>query len=213
MGHVAASLSPSVSVSRRAWWLAVVTVAYNFAEGALALWLGHETTSWGVFSFGLDAVAESLSGMVILWRFAPGLSHAEQHRYVRREQRAVTLIGWSFLVLACFIALEAGQRLFEGVHSHAHGMVFVVAGLSLAVKPTLFWMKWRLGQRLGSAALRADAKQTLACAGLSAALLLGLLAQHELGIWQADAILALLIAAALVREGVHTLRHRHILCC
>ncbi|MCS6966554.1 MAG: cation transporter [Candidatus Kapabacteria bacterium] len=198
--------------NRHAWTLALVTVAYNFAEGALALWLGHAAHSWGIVSFGLDAVAESFSGMVILWRFAPGLGWVESQRYARREQRAVVLVGISFLGLAVLIGVEALQRLLENVHAHAHGMAFLIAAVSLIVKPTLFWAKWRLGRRLRSIALCADAKQTLACAGLSAALLIGLVLQHWLGLWQADAVLAFLVAAVLVREGIHTLRHRHILC-
>ncbi len=209
-----ALLSPSLRVrGRLAWALALVTVAYNFAEGVIALWIGHGADSWGVVSFGVDAVAESLSGMVVLWRFAPAVSAWESARYEQREQRAVLLIGISFLIVAAAIAFEAVQRLLTGRHGHAHELAFVVAAVSLVVKPSLFWFKWRLGHELHSPALRADAKQTLACAALSATLLLGLLAQRLFGLWQADALLALIIAAVLVREGVHTLRHRHLLCC
>lgn len=190
-----------------------MTVAYNFAEGAAALWIGHVSSSWGVMSFGIDAVAESLSGSVILWRFAPQLGYAERQHYARREQRAVRLIGLSFLLLAAVVAGEAIQRLVGAAHAHAHELAFYLAGVSLGVKPLLFWAKWRLGGQLRSEALRADAKQTLACAGLSAAVLVGLIVHRWTGFWQADAILALLIAAVLYREGVHAFRHRHLLCC
>ncbi len=207
------SLAAGVRAARLAWFLALATVAYNFAEGAAALWLGHLSESWGIISFGLEAVVESLSGAVILWRFSPALSPEERRRSSSREQRAVLLLGWSFLVLAAFIAVEAVERMLGHVVAHPHGLVFVLAGISVMVKPLLFWAKSRLGRRLGSAALLADAKQTLACAGLSAALLVGVLVREWVGLWQADSLLALLIAAVLVREGIHTLRHRHILCC
>ncbi len=201
------------SLSRLAWWTAFFTVVYNFCEGVFALWAGHIGSSWGVISFGIDAVAESLSGGVILWRFAPGIRADERERFAQRERRAVVLIGLSFLVLSMVVFVEAIQRLLGHVHAEEHGLAFIVAGVSLVVKPLLFGMKWYLGQRLQSEALRADAKQTLACAGLSAALLLGLGMNQWFGVWQADSVLALLIAAVLVREGFHALRHRHILCC
>ncbi len=211
--HVASVAAPVERLSRRAWGLAVITLVYNFAEGVAALWIGHASSSWGIVSFGIDAVAESLSGAVILWRFAPQLKHSERRQYAQRESRAVRLIGISFVLLAAVIAGEALQRLWGSAELHVHGLAFYLAGLSLCVKPLLFWAKWRLGGQLQSESLRADAKQTLACAGLSAAVLVGLMAYRWGGIQQADALLALLIAAALLREGVHALRHRHILCC
>lgn len=210
--HLPVSVSPA-GAARRAWILALVTVGYNFAEGAAALWLGQASESWGIFSFGVEAVVESLSGAVILWRFSPRLSPQESQRSAARERRAVVLLGWGFLLLAALIAGEAVERLMGHVVAQSHGLAFMLAGVSVMVKPLLFWAKWRLGRQLGSAALLADAKQTLACAGVSAALLLGILLREWIGVWQADPVLAILIAAVLAREGVHTLRHRHILCC
>ncbi|MDW8012510.1 MAG: cation transporter [Bacteroidota bacterium] len=196
-----------------AWSLALVAVLYTLGEAAVSLWVGHVGNSWGILSFGIEAVAESLSGLAILWRFAPSLSSAERVQHARREQQAAGIIGVAFLLLAAVIALEAVQRLFWGVHPHVHELAFGLAVVSLVVKPSLFWVKWQLSRVLQSTALQADAKQTLACAALSLILLVGLTAQRWWGVWWADALLALGIAAALVREGVRTLCHRHILCC
>ncbi|MEN3026976.1 MAG: cation transporter [Chlorobiota bacterium] len=209
----AVSVGSIQRLTRGAWSLALVTVLYTFGEAAVSLWVGHVSNSWGILSFGIEAVAESLSGLAILWRFAPSLSSAERVQHAWRERRAAGIIGVAFLLLAAVIALEAVQRLFWGIRPHVHELAFGLAVVSLVVKPSLFWAKWQLSKVLQSAALRADAKQTLACAALSLVLLVGLMAQWWWGIWQADALLALGIAAALVREGVHTLRHRHILCC
>jgi divalent metal cation (Fe/Co/Zn/Cd) transporter len=196
-----------------AWRLALTTVLYNFAEGAVALWLGHASDSLGLVSFGIEGVAESLSGIVVLWRFAPSLRPHTAERGLERERRAVLLIGLSFLVLAAVIAMESLGQLLGRAAVHLHGGSFVLAAASVVIKPALFAFKRRVGQQLGSRAILADAVQTLACAALSAALLLSLLLQQLWGIHQADALLALLISAVLVREGLHTLRHRHILCC
>ena len=50
-------------------------------------------------------------------------------------------------------------------------------------------------------ALIADSKETMACAFLSMALLLGLGANYLFGFWQADPIVGLIIVAFLFREG------------
>lgn len=69
----------------------------------------------------------------------------------------------------------------------------------------------RTGTELGSHSAVADSKQTLLCTYMSAALLLGLVANSALGWWWADSIAALFIAALAVREGINAWRGD--LCC
>ncbi len=59
----------------------------------------------------------------------------------------------------------------------------------------------------------ADSKQTLACAMLSLALLIGLGLNYFYGIWQADPIIGLLIAALLGREGYEALKKEKLCTC
>jgi divalent metal cation (Fe/Co/Zn/Cd) transporter len=73
--------------------------------------------------------------------------------------------------------------------------------LSLAIMPLVAWAKLRAARVLGSAALRAEAKETLACSYLSFALLLGLVANAVAGWWWADPIAALLMVPWLIKEG------------
>jgi divalent metal cation (Fe/Co/Zn/Cd) transporter len=82
----------------------------------------------------------------------------------------------------------------------------VLAAVSLAVMPVLSLIERRTGTELGSASAVADSKQTLLCAYLSAALLVGLLLNALLGWAWADAVAALLIAGFAVREGVEAWR-------
>jgi divalent metal cation (Fe/Co/Zn/Cd) transporter len=67
--------------------------------------------------------------------------------------------------------------------------------------PVLSLLERRTGTELGSASAVADSRQTLVCAWLSAALLVGLLADAVLGWWWADPVAGLVIAAVAVREG------------
>ena len=67
--------------------------------------------------------------------------------------------------------------------------------------PILSHMKYQTGKLLKSRSLIADSKETLACAALSIALLIGLGLNYFLGLWQADPIIGLIIAIFLLREG------------
>jgi divalent metal cation (Fe/Co/Zn/Cd) transporter len=67
--------------------------------------------------------------------------------------------------------------------------------------PVLTWQKYITGKAIGSKALIADSKETLACAFLSVALLLGLGANYVFGFWQADPIVGIIITVFLLREG------------
>ena len=77
----------------------------------------------------------------------------------------------------------------------------VIAIVSLITMPLLTWQKYKTGKQINSRALVADSKETLACAFLSAALLLGLGTNYLFGFWQADPIVGLVIVAFLFREG------------
>ena len=77
--------------------------------------------------------------------------------------------------------------------------------------PGLSALKLRTAARIGSRALRAEAKETLACAYLSAALLLGLVANAAAGWWWADPVAALMMVPWLVKEGIEGLRGEE--CC
>jgi divalent metal cation (Fe/Co/Zn/Cd) transporter len=78
--------------------------------------------------------------------------------------------------------------------------------MSIIIMPILFYLKHKTGKSLGSKSLIADAKETLACLFLSAAVLLGILLNFFFSFWQADPIVAIVIAAYLVFEGIRTLR-------
>ena len=62
--------------------------------------------------------------------------------------------------------------------------------------PGLDWLKHlKPANPCDSRSLMADSKQTLACAWLSLALLIGLVLYHFYGIWQADPIIGLVVVA------------------
>ncbi len=200
------------SLQEKALVLSYFTVGYNILEGTVSLAAGVLSGSIALVGFGLDSLVESLSGGIMVWRFTRGqeLSPAEEER---RERRAVRLVGYTFFVLAAYVLYESVKKLYFREIPQPSLLGIIVAVASLIVMPALFFAKYRLGRAMGSQSLMADSKQTLACAWLSLALLIGLLLNYRLGLWQADPVIGLIIVIFLAREGYETLKTEKLCTC
>ena len=197
---------------RRALALSWFTVGYNIVEGLLSVFAGAAAGSIALVGFGADSFVESLSGGIMIWRFSRhGRVSREQEE--RIEHRATKLVGLSFFVLAAYVVFEAVRKLVLGEAPEPTVLGIVVPAVSLVVMPALFLAKRHTARRVGSRGLAADSKQTLACSFLSFALLVGMLLNRLWGFWQADPVVALVIAAFLVREGVEVVRTAKLCAC
>lgn len=200
------------ALKHKALLLSYFTVAYNVVECALALLAGFLSGSIALVGFGLDSLLESLSGGVMIWRFSPhrGLSEADE---ARLERRAVKIIGYTFFILAAYILYESVEKLILAEPPVPSLLGICVALASSLVMPALYLYKFRLGEALGSASLKADSKQTLACGALSVALLLGLGLNYLFGLWQADPLIGWLIVFLLIKEGRRALKEEQLCTC
>ncbi len=202
----------TANLKQKALHLAYFTIAYNVVECVLALVAGSLAGSIALVGFGLDSLVESLSGGVMIYRFArhETLSAAAEERL---ERRAVKIVGYAFFVLAAYVLYESLEKLIFQEAPAPSLLGIFIALASIIVMPGLFALKYRTGKSLGSASLMADSKQTLACAMLSVALLVGLGLNYWFGIWQADPAIGLVIVALLIREGHHTLKAEKLCSC
>lgn len=182
-----------VSLVERGRLLAQLTIAWNVAEGVIAVAAGIAARSLALVGFGLDSFIEVFAGGVVLWQLR---GVAEE-----RERRALRLIGLSFFVLAGYVVVEGVRDLVVGDEAGESTVGIVLAGVSLAVMPLLAWAKRRTGRELANPVILADATETALCSYLSAILLGGLLLNATLGWWWADTLAAFGIAALAVREG------------
>jgi len=200
------------SLHQKALRLSYFTVGYNVLEGAVSLFAGYLSGSIALVGFGLDSLVESMSGGVMIWRFSrpEDLSQEEEERI---ERRAIRIVGWTFLVLGAYVLYESGHKLLYREVPAPSLLGIVIALASIIVMPVLFSLKYRTGRAMGSASLMADSKQTLACALLSVALLVGLGLNYFYGVWQADPVIGLIIVALLFREGYRTLKEERLCNC
>lgn len=188
---------------RRGLLLAGLTIAWNTVEAIIAITAGVAAGSIALVGFGFDSTIEVLSAWVVVWQFRGELRGGYDEE---REQKALRLIAVTFFVLAGYVLVEAARDLFTDTEAGESTVGIALAALSLAVMPTLAWVKRRTATRLGSPTLRADAAETLLCSWLSATLLAGLVLNATFGWWWADPLAAVGIAALAAREGLETWR-------
>lgn len=191
--------------ARRAVWLVAGTMAYNVVEAGVALWAGVAAGSIALVGFGLDSVIESAAAAVVLRRVAATRRDLDADEVDRTERFARRFIGWTFFALAAYVTLQSAWTLTRGVPVEESPLGIALAILSLVLMPLLAWGKLRAADALDSRALAAEAKETLACAWLSLALLIGLVANAAAGWTWADPVAALVMVPWLIHEGRESL--------
>ncbi|MCF8106010.1 MAG: cation transporter [Desulfohalobiaceae bacterium] len=181
-------------------------MAYNLLEGIVALWAGLRAGSIALIGFGLDSYIECAAATALFWRLTVEARGAK-HEAIEHSERVVQrFVGGTFLALTLYVVIQASWMLLgqEAARESLIGMV--LAGVSLLVMPLVAWGKLYAARNIGSSALRAEAKETLACSYLSLTLLLGLVANAVAGWWWADPLAALLMVPWLIKEGLEGLR-------
>lgn len=188
---------------RRGKLLEYLTVAYNSLEGLIAIGAGLLAGSIALVGFGFDSVIEVISGITLLWRL---YADVDEHRRERVENRALRIVGASFLLLAAYVLFDAVKAIVLRERPDESMIGIALAAVSLVVMPLLVRAKRRVAREIGSRALDADATQTALCTYLSAILLAGLLLNATLGWWWADPAAALIMVPIIVREGLEGIR-------
>jgi divalent metal cation (Fe/Co/Zn/Cd) transporter len=190
-------------LAQRGRRLEYFTIAWNCIEGIVAVMAGAWAGSISLVGFGVDSFIEVASGTALLWRMSVD---ANAHRREQSERLALRIVGFCFVVLAAYIAVEAISGLRSG-EAPAHSIAGIaVACASLVVMPLLSRAKRRVGKAMDSEAMNADARQTEFCTYLSGILLGGLLLNALWGLWWADPIAALMMVPIIANEGVQALR-------
>jgi divalent metal cation (Fe/Co/Zn/Cd) transporter len=180
----------------RARVLAWGGIAWHVVEFAIALVAGIAAGSIALIGFGADSLVEAAAGFVVLWLFTG--NRVGSHRAERRAQQ---LIAASFFLLASYVAVESVRTLVGGHHPEASWVGIGLAAVTAPTMPLLAAAKRRVGQKLHSSATVKEAAQSQLCAYLSVALLVGLLLNAVAGLWWADPVTGLVIAAVALREG------------
>src|SRR4051794_21210840 len=118
----------------RALRLSYFTVAYNVLEGVVSIVFAFAAGSSALLGFGVDSFVESLSGMIMIWRFSrtSNLSNALDER---REKVVIRLVGLSLITLAGYVIYESCTMLYFGESPERNPAGLLIAIVSLIVMP------------------------------------------------------------------------------
>lgn len=181
----------------RSWF----SLAYMTVEGAVAITAAILASSVALLGFGLDSAIEGFASIIVIWRF-----NGQRRLSLGAERRAEQLVAISFILLAPYIAQDAVRSLTTAEHPHISWIGIGLSISSMIVMPILGSPKQRVGARLGSGATAGEGTQNMLCAYLAAGVLIGLALNAALGLWWADPVVAVGIAALAVKEGIETWR-------
>lgn len=184
----------------KALLLSYFTVGYNIIECIVSLFAGFLAGSPALLGFGSDSLVESLSGMIMIWRFRKHGKVSKEHEE-NIEKKATFLVGISFFIFGIYVLYESITKLLYQEKPEPSLLGILIAIASIIIMPILFYMKYNTGKKLGSKSLIADSKQTLVCLFMSISLLFGLGMNYFFNIWQIDPIIGLLIVGFLFKEG------------
>jgi divalent metal cation (Fe/Co/Zn/Cd) transporter len=182
----------------RAVRLSQASIAWSLLSGVSAVGVGIVVGGLSLAGYGLDAMVDGGASAILLHRF-----HAERHdpdRGDSLERRAARLVAIALLLISALLAGSAVHALATHHSPDATAVGTGIAVASIVVLPPLAVAKRKTAARLASVALRADGLITGVAALLAVGALLGLVLGPALGWWWADAVMALVAAAVLLRE-------------
>lgn len=156
-----------------AYILAVVTIAYNVAEGLFSVFFGISDDTLALLGFGIDSFVEVFSGIGILHMIyrmrKAGLNDITTND--RFERRALRITGTAFYILAAGLIAGSAVNMISGVKPETTAIGIIISIISILTMYILMSWKLKTGKQLNSAAIIADANCTKTCFYLSFILL------------------------------------------
>lgn len=197
---------------RYALWLAIITIAYNIAEGVSSIFFGVTDEALTLFGFGVDSFIEVLSGVGILAMVVRIRSHPDSER-TKFERTALRITGTAFYILAVGLGVTALYNLVVG-HKPASTLPGTIISLtSIACMWLLVIGKRKVGRALNSAPILADANCTMTCIYMSLVLLAASLIYQISGFGFVDSIGSLGLIYFSISEGKESFEKANNLEC
>ncbi len=206
--RAAGILSDRDDLVRRGKRLEYFTIAWMSIEALASIAAGLIAGSISLIGFGFDSFIEIVSGAAVLWRLRRDFDEARREH---GEKLAVRAVGSCFLALAGYVLYSSILSLVNHQLPKASVLGIVITSASLVAMPMLRRAKDRIGVKLESEAMRADAKQAAFCAYLSGITLAGLVLNALFGIWWTDPVAALAMSLLIAREGAQAIQGKA--CC
>ena len=185
--------------------LEVATVVWMALEAILAIGAGVAAHSVLLITFGLDSVIELVSGLTLLWRLSVEWRGLDPQRVQRTEARATRISAVLLVLLSAWVFGVGLAGVLTRTEPDSSALGVGVAAAAVLVMPILAWQKQRANCRIGSPSLSADIAETLTCAYMAAATLVGVALNLSLGWWWAEYVAVLVLLAFVTHEALETI--------
>jgi cation diffusion facilitator family transporter len=207
-GDAAMTVGPFAAASGTKTGAARLSVVSNATLIAVKLVAGAITGSIAVLTEAVHSSIDLLASIVAYLSVRKADEPADaSHMYghAKIENLASAIEGMLVLIGAGVIVYEAVRRLATGTEIESLGVGIAAVGLSAVVNVGVSTYLYRRARAHDSPALEGDAAHLRADALTSFAVLVGLVLIEVTGWEQLDAIVALVVAAAIVFAGVRIL--------
>jgi cation diffusion facilitator family transporter len=148
-----------VTAERAGRSVAIASMLISAALATAKIVVGLRANSTAVVSDGLESVGDVLtSGLVLFGLFIAAKPPDSEHPYGhgRLETLSALVVGMILIASGSLIAFRSLQRAWESQHTPAAYAIWPLIA-SIGVKSAMSFTKWRLGRKIRSAALSADA--------------------------------------------------------
>jgi divalent metal cation (Fe/Co/Zn/Cd) transporter len=205
--------------NRRMWnialLLAIITVFYNVVEGLVSVYFGISDETLSLFGFGLDSFIEVLSGIGI-WHMVVRIRNNNDESRDDFEKTALKITGLSFYILTIGLLLTVAYNLYTGHKPETTFWGVVISLISIATMILLMRFKIKIGKKVNSDAIIADANCTKTCVYLSIILLVSSVLYEIFKIGYIDSLGALGIVYYSFKEGKESMdksKGKECCCC
>lgn len=190
----------NLNLYRQAWNLSLFTIFYNIAEGIVSMVLGYQDETLALFGFGVDSFIEVMSGIGIAVMILRIKHNPDTHKS-GFEIKALKITGTAFYLLSAGLSVGI---ILNIINEHKPETTFwgvIISIISITVMVWLMNAKKRVGKRLNSEPVIADANCTKICVYMSVVLLVTSLIYELTGFAYADVIGAAGLIYFSVSEG------------
>ena len=192
--------SSSLKLYDRALALSFFTIFYNLVEGAVSVILGYQDETLALFGFGVDSFIEVMSGLGIMVMIMRIKRNPETPKS-NFEIKALKVTGTAFYLLSAGLLAGIILNIISGHKPVTTFWGVVISLISIVVMVWLVSAKMKVGKKLGSEPVIADAGCTRICVYMSIVLLVSSLIYELTGFAYADVIGAAGLIWFSVSEG------------
>ena len=180
--------------------LSIVTIVYNIVEGIISVIFGLNDQALALLGFGIDSFVEVISGIGIL-HLIVRIKNSSAESRDKFESTALRITGFGFYILTAGLVAGSIINIIEKNNPSTTIAGIIVSVISIITMYLLMKAKLKVGEKLNSDAIIADAHCTRTCFNLSIILLLSSLLYEISSIGYFDILGSLGIAYYSFMEG------------